>query len=237
MALGDVTPCPPELGGHGHDPLCVALATGEPALCRGVTGSHRPVCESLLARDPERCGGLASAEARCRAEHAELAALVPEAPGTPLEIAASDLTIEVRRVVPSSLGDVVSEPSTVTLASFERGAVLVREAGAMRLYAGEATLRASEASLEMELELAAPPTGEGTIEATLALGTEAQIDLRLPDMAALTPGTGEIVLTALEPRIGGRVEGRLEVELFAGVGSVRVSGHFRTFVRDTTTTP
>jgi hypothetical protein len=237
MALRDVAPCPTELGGHGHDPLCVALARGEVALCAGVSGTHRALCDALLARDPERCAGLSAAEARCRAEHAELAALVPPAPSTPLDIPSPSLTLEVRRVVPSSAGDVVSEPSTVTLASLERGAVLVIEAGAMRLYAGEAALRASEAALQMELELAAPPDGAGTIEATLALGTEARIDLRLPETAALTPGTGEVVVTTLEPRIGGRVEGSLDVELFAPIGSVRVSGHFRTFVRDTTTTP
>lgn len=236
VAHADVSACPPARGGVGRDALCVALASGIVGLCRGTSVVDQPSCRALLERDPERCAASPSAEARCRAEVAELAALVPapdpSAPRSDADIPEPALVLEVRRVVPGADGEVVSEPETIAIGSFERGAVMVTADGATRITIGEAASRGGEPAALVELELPAEVEGDGTLEATLRIGTEVRLDLHLPDVGTLSGGEGEIVITTLEPRLGGRLAGRIRAELIASVGSVRVTGRFATFVRD-----
>lgn len=233
IVSGDVSACPPARAGEGHDALCVAIASGQAALCRGTSIVEQPICEALLARDADRCARSPASEDRCRAQTLELSPLLPASPPeTTLAIAEPTLTLTVRRVVPSSGGDVVGEPATVELGSLERGAVLVTEGGALRIVTGELTAHGREASMTLELELPASAALEDTVEASLALGTGASVELRLVDVDTLRGGRGEVVIDRLEPRLGGRLDGHLEVELIAAIGSVRVSGRFSTFVRD-----
>ncbi len=234
VASANVAACPPARSGDGHDPYCVALASGMIGLCRGASFVDQASCRALLGRDPERCAVSPAAEARCRAEVAELAAVLPApSPGAaPVDIPEPELVLEVRRVIPGADGETVSEPETVSVVSFERGAVMVTADGATRITPGDGASRGGDPSVLLELELPADVGGDGALEATLALGTQARLELRLPDVGPLSGGEGEIVIGSLEPRLGGRIEGRIRAELLAGVGSVRVTGRFVSFVRD-----
>lgn len=234
VASAEVAACPPARSGEGHDPYCVALASGMIGLCRGASFVDQASCRALLGRDPERCAVSPAAEARCRAEVAELAAVLPapEAGAAELDIPEPELVFEVRRVIPGADGETVSEPERISVASFERGAVMVTEAGATRITLGDGASRGSEPTALLELELPADVGEDGALEATLALGTQARLELRLPDVGRLSGGEGEVVIVSLEPRLGGRIEGRVRAELLAGVGSVRVTGRFVSYVRD-----
>lgn len=78
MVMASPETCPPALGIHGRDPVCVAIAARSSALCAAAMIHERPICEAIARGEPSPCASLdAVLRPRCVAEAAAMAGLVP----------------------------------------------------------------------------------------------------------------------------------------------------------------
>ncbi len=248
--------CPDDASVSGREPVCLAWAARDAGLCRGAALGERERCEAVLAGDARRCRVLPpSLRARCTAEVSRYGAALGRERATS---AARDvevmlaLTVNVdvdgppARATESDAGGAesdaaVAEPVVLTFAepTLERGVVVARCADGLRARIGDAHRHGSALRLdgppEAELLLRWPaeaPSGPVRVSAT---EHDAALRLRIPranDATSDPGGRGEVTLEAHGATRGALLAGTVTLTMPMPGGRGRVTGSFRTFVRD-----
>lgn len=222
----------------GHEPLCLALASRDRALCQAAPHLEREACRELLGEDdacdasiaPPMCQELV---ARHRRRLGSVEALVEVAPATRVEPELLVSFVRVREGQPDQpLGE-----DDAPLPAFDRGARIHADAGRTMLELADplglsAVSHSGRPSIALRLPLP-PPDGAPEARLEARIGTlAARADVAHPELGTLHADEGRIELTHFERELGGRVEGSFVVSCPDSPGAVRVSGRFRTFVRD-----
>lgn len=210
---------------RGHEPLCLALASRAPRLCRALVASERLACEAMLGVRTSRCVDAVDRPhcERLVARWAPTLGVAAEArPATTPDAHELELTL-------------FGEPLVVTDV-LARGAVLEDRGGRRWLRIGTRLaleLTAAEAP-RASVWLEVPIDGAPPITEPLSLAG-ATLELRLAGRSELRIDRGTITLTRFDPTLGGDVEGTLDLFVARGGHRSRARGTFRTFVRDLVT--
>ena len=238
IATRDPELCPE--GAGGHDPLCLALASRDRALCRAAPHLEREACRALLGEAdacdesiaPDLCRDLV---ARHRRRLGAVEPITEVAPATRIEPELIASFVRVREDHPD-------EPigAEEALFAFDRGARIHVQSGRTILELADplglsVVSHAGHPSIAIRVPL---PPDDGAEDARLEarVGTlAAEVEVAHPELGSLDAREGRIEIAHLSRTLGGRVEGRFSVTCPLPVGELRVEGHFRTFVRDLAT--
>ncbi len=248
--------CPSDPSVRGREPVCLAWAARDVGLCRGAALGERARCEAVLSGEPARCRTLpAEPRARCLAELARYGAALGR---TRTRSAARDVEMQLAltlTVTPSRAmrdapdasyeppaPDASSEPPApiaISKPSLERGIVIARCSDGLRAYVGDASRHGAPLRLdgpaEAELLLRWPTdAGAGPLRISAA-AHDAALRLRLAHASDTTNeagGGGAVTLDAHDATRGALLSGSVELTLSLPAGRGRVTGTFRTFVRD-----
>ena len=248
--------CPDDASVSGREPVCLAWAARDAGLCRGAAIGERERCEAVLSGDARRCRALPpELRARCTAEVSRYGAALGRERATS---AARDVEVRLALTVTVDVDDpparatepdaggaesdaAVAEPVVLAFAepTLERGVVVARCADGLRARIGDARRHSSALRLdgppEAELLLRWPseaPSGPVRISAT---EHDAALRLRIPHASDATSdpgGRGEVTLEAHGATRGALLAGTVALTMPMPGGRGRVTGSFRTFVRD-----
>jgi hypothetical protein len=239
--------CPSDPAVRGREPVCLAWAARDVGLCRGAALGDRARCEAVLAGEPARCRVLpAEARARCVAELARYGAALGR---DRARSAARDVDVQLAltlTVTPSGPArdepDASTEPPVpiaITKPTLERGIVIARCSDGLRAYVGDASRHGAPLRLdgpaEAELLLRWPSDAEAGPLSISAAAHDATLRLRVAHASDATNevgGGGEVTLDAHEATRGAMLSGSVDLTLALPSGRGRVTGTFRTFVRD-----
>ncbi len=240
IAARDPELCPS--GSSGREPLCVALATRERALCRAAPLLEQEACATLLGEPsacdrsiaPELCEGIVR-------RHASLLEDAPEArpSAAPTALPTPELVLSFTRVQAGEPD--VEVDRDLALTSLDRGARIAPEAGRPVLELADPIGLAALSNgglpalaLRVPLPDASEPTAP--FNAPIApLG--ASLEATHPTLGRLRATEGSVSITRLSLERGGVVEGTLRAVASSPSGRVRVTGRFRTFLRDVSLEP
>ncbi len=235
VASRDPGLCPS--GANGHDPLCLALAARDVSLCRAAPHLEREACRELLGEAnacdtsiaPPMCQELV---ARHRRRLGTVEAIREVAPATREE---PELIVSFTRVIDDQPDEAIGEEAA--LGAFDRGGRIVTESGRAFLELADplglsVVSHTGHPSVLLRVPLP-PPDGADDARLEARVGTlAASAEISHPDLGTLRADEGRVELTHLTRELGGRVEGRFTVSCPHTPGVVRVTGHFRTFLRD-----
>jgi len=239
--------CPSDPSVRGREPVCLAWAARDAGLCRGAAFGDRARCEAVLAGEPARCRTLpAEPRARCLAELARYGAALGR---DRTRSAARDVEVQLAltlTVTPSGAArdvpDASSEPPApiaISKPNLERGVVIARCSDGLRAYVGDASRHGAplrlDAPAEAELLLRWPTDAEAGPLRISAAAHDAALRLRTAHATDATnevDGGGEVTLDAHDATRGARFSGNVALMLTLPAGRARVTGTFRTFVRD-----
>jgi len=250
--------CPDDLSVSGREPVCLAWATREPALCRGATVGERTRCEAVFAGDPQRCRGLPSVlQTRCKSDVARLGPTLGDARTvTAAPVSDTDLALTLTYADPQSAAATGADdsgasaapdaidagsPAAVSIASptLERGVVAARCADGVRIRVGDPRRRGSPAMLDgppvAELLLRLPADAPRGPLRLRAGALDVRLRVRIPRVGEGTSDDdrrGEVVLDAHEIRRGATLAGRVRLTVTLDGEPARVEGRFSTFLRD-----
>ncbi|GAB4213646.1 MAG: hypothetical protein OHK0013_37680 [Sandaracinaceae bacterium] len=231
VAAHDPELCPSDA--RGRQPLCVALAAGNPGLCAAAPHLEREACRELLG-DAEHGCAEAIAPELCQeivARHRRRAGASDERTPSPARLVEPELVVTFAR----EGGEPVAED--VRLDTLDRGARVLDDLGRQVLELADplglsVVSHAERPSLVIRVPLP-PPDGadDARLDARVApLG--ASIEGFHPELGALHATEGEVHLTDLQRALGGRIEGRFSARCTSRAGGIALRGTFRTFVRD-----
>lgn len=251
--------CPDDASVSGREPVCLAWAARDAGLCRGAAIGERERCEAVLAGEARRCGVLPpSLRARCTAEASRYGAALGRERATSAArdveaMFALTVTVDVdsprARVAEPDAGSAESDGAdaavaapvvlTFTEPTLERGVVVARCADGLRARIGDARRHGSVLRLDGPPEaelllrwLAEAPSGPVRVSAT---EHDAALRLRIPhanDATSDPGGRGEVTLEAHGATRGALLAGTVTLTMLMPGGRGRVTGGFRTFVRD-----
>jgi len=239
LVSGEPSLCPDDATIPGREPVCIAWAARDPALCRGAARADGARCRAVLDGSEEACERAITPEARvrCEAEVRRYASAVGE---ERTESGLSDLT--PRMVLTASPEGVGAEQTEIRIERdvLERGVHLAAAGCAYRVELrdplGELPSPVAFTERPATATLAFEATPELELPGELRLGVGgASVEVLLPGLGrtdGTVGGEGSITLTRWEPRRGAALEGRVSVDLTLTPGRVEVSGDFVTFVRD-----
>lgn len=235
LVAGDPSMCPEDPVLEGRDPLCVAWAARDPGLCRAVSSADRAACASVLSGDASRCprASRARCEAWVRRYSRALGDERAQSAGTADD---PQMQLSIARVYPASVqggSERIDPPVDVEVPQLARGVRLRAHRCAHRLVLDErgepSPFSTTRPGARIEVDV--PARAELPLE--LPLGPVAgSIAIAHPSAGRASGGEGRLVLTELERALGGAVAGTFDAELPMAPGVMRVSGRFRTFVRD-----
>lgn len=238
MVRSDPDACPLDVAtdrARGHDPTCVAAAARDARLCAGEVANKRAACEALVSGDEKRCAraGAEAARRLCQRDAARWRSLlsgVSSGGGPALTKPSGTLTLR-----PADAAAPARPPTDLAL-DVERGVVLVRELGALRLQVG---------SLEElgAVPRASSPVARPRLAFALRVSGDAPADARIEHLELAIPGALTVVVPAMRTTLKARVpqltatrggEVRVIVEGTAGVAPnvYEVNAEIATFVRD-----
>jgi hypothetical protein len=146
-----------------------------------------------------------------------------------------ELVVSFVRVREGEPDEAVGEETT--LSTFDRGARIRSESGRTILELADplglsVVTRTGHPSIALRVPLP-PPDGAEDARLETRVGTlAAEAEISHPDLGSLHADEGRIEITHLSRELGGRVEGTFSVSCRHAPGSIRVAGHFRTFIRD-----
>jgi len=238
IVAGRPDACPGDRALPGREPVCLAWAARDPALCRAAMPDRQARCRAVLAGEPDACDRERGGDrGRCEAMVRRYA---PALGDERRESAAEE--VEPRFAVTA---EVVRDDETVDTVEIsrdvlDRGVHLAAEGCSHRLSLrnplGElprpASIGGFDGSVEAQLDV--PPDVE-TPHAVPLGPTTAAVRVRVPghgEATSISGATGEVRLTAWLPERGAEIAGGIEADLALVPGRVRVDGAFRTFVRD-----
>jgi hypothetical protein len=244
--------CPWRVSSHpalGHDPACLALASGDGRLCAAVSDRNaRAQCFAVAGHSPQACSGMAVPveKARCEREAARWASVIPladrEKKSGPLVVAGR---VFVSPPTDHAGGANGPAPIEVDLAGeLQTGVVLVRGLDATRLRLGPLNeadddfIPPSPLSMpQVAFDLEVPSAAVANLH-TAAPRLE-RIQVRVPrhPVVHAPPAASSVVpvVTRLELRRGGAVEISLEGDIQGPGGTWHLRGDAKTFVRDIVT--
>ncbi len=239
LVAGTPDACPDDPTIPGREPVCVAWAARDPALCRAASPPDRPRCRAVLGGDHEPCARLLPGDRqRCEAEVRRYATALGEERA---ESAARDVAPRFRLTAEVVEADgSTREPIEITRDVLDRGVHLAARGCGHRLSlrdpAGElpAPVSFTDRPPTAELELDLPARVETPHEVRLGPMTAA-LRVVLPgvgEASSIADARGEVTITEWSAERGGVVAGEIDGELAMAPGRVRVRGEFRTFVRD-----
>ena len=236
LALVQARPdaCPEDRVERGREPVCVAWAARDPALCRAAPPGARARCAAVLDGDPSGCRGLRAGDrARCEAQVRRYAgALGPER--HPSEAPAAETVFRVE------VTEEGAPPTVIERDALARG-VRIEPTGcrwrvALEGPVGDAPLPTLPGTFAptVTLALSVPIPSETPQELEVG-ATEAVLAVALPRHGGFTSiagASGAVTLEAFEPRRGGALRGSLRASLRRGGVTLSIEGRFATFVRD-----
>lgn len=231
VAAHDPERCPSDA--RGRQPLCVALAAGNPGLCAAAPHLEREACRELLG-DAEHGCAVAIAPELCRgivARHRRWAGTSDELTPSPARLVEPELVVTFAR----ESGEPVAED--LRLDALGRGARVLDDLGRQVLELADplglsAISHADRPSLVIRVPL---PPPDGADDARLDVRVAplaASIEGFHPELGTLRATEGEVHLTHFERALGGRIEGRFSARCTSRTGAITLRGTFRTFVRD-----
>ena len=237
IVSGEPDQCPDASAHGGRDPLCVAWAARAPGLCRAVARGERGRCYAVLADEPKRCRARDELQAaHCRALVARYGAAIRGARTSTAFDGEATFALAATVVAP---GGRERDPLQVEGSDLSRGVILTQRDDCRLELALQDPLgdpkamaigRRSSAALTMRVPVPL------VVPTELALdGSAADLWIRLPGRHEADSGlgaSGVVTLSSLAIARGAVVEGTVEGELRQLENRVRVTGHFRTFVRD-----
>ncbi|MGE0788321.1 MAG: hypothetical protein AB7S26_21790 [Sandaracinaceae bacterium] len=230
---GHIDACPEDRVGGGHEPVCVAWAARDPALCRAAPVSERATCEAVLAGDPRGCERLRGGDrARCEAQVARYAsALRGDREPRELVEPAMELDLDWGGGEREHIArDALDRGVRVRTNGCRYRVLLARSVGESRLGLTLAGARAGTFILELSV-----PAG-ASLPLRLDLGaSDAVLSVLSPsrgELSSISGSTGHVELTAFEPELGGTITGTLQGSLRIGEARAQLRGRFTTFVRD-----
>jgi hypothetical protein len=228
--------CPSDRVLPGRDPVCVAWAARDGALCQAASIGDRTRCRAVLDGEMRACAPLRGGDrGRCEAEVRRYAgALGDDRHESPA--AARPAVFELTVSEEGASGDPIRIDSDVLARGVRLAAQGCRYQVALGEPLGDPMLPSGpgrfEPSFHLELTV---PMGEGA-RRTLPLGaTDAVLSLALPARGGVTSiagASGQVGVSAFEPRVGGAVDGTIRGRLRSGDAQLVVEGRFATFVRD-----
>ena len=228
--------CPADMVLPGRDSVCVAWAARDRELCRAASIADRARCAAVLDGEARGCVSLRGGDrGRCEAEVRRYAGALGEERHESAA-AARPAVLELTVTVEGASGD----PIRIERDVLARGVRLVpqgcRYQVALGEPHGEGMLPSGPGRFEptFHLELAVP-MGDDANRALPLGATDAVLSLALPAHGGITSiagASGQVALSAFEPRVGGAVDGTVRGRLRSGGAELAVEGRFRTFVRD-----
>lgn len=241
--------CPDDATVSGREPVCLAWAARDVGLCRGAAVGERERCEAVLAGDARRCRTLpAGIRARCVAEVSRYGAALgtERATSAAREVEAQlALTVTVdtagTTARPAEPDASPAEPTVVTISEpqLDRGVVVARCGDGLRVRIGDARRHGAPLRLdgpaEAELLVRWPADADAEPLRVSAATGDAVLRLRIPHASDATSdpgGGGTVTLEARTPTRGALLAGTVELTMRMPGGRARVTGSFRTFVRD-----
>lgn len=234
----DPQSCPEARTLKGRDPLCLAWALREPALCQAVEVQERALCTALLARDPKRCGPPKGAGLRCRQGLQRLGSLVEERVETQGEPPPSELSLDAERQLPEQ------KPGPTRSHRLEiQGVVLEAEGCGYRVEVGDPQSVTEGSALppraRVTLLLHLPREARTPFDLPVASGS-AEIFAVFPDGERGVPlprGEGRVRILQMSTERKGKLEAEFQGTLGATPGRLRIRGRFSTYVRDVEALP
>jgi hypothetical protein len=222
--------CPEDRVTPGREPLCVAWAARDRALCRATDATV--ACRAVLDGDAGSCARLRGGDAeRCRALVRRFAEVIGDE-ATESATDAPAFTLEVRKVAEDPLlleRDVLAQGVRLVPQGCTYAVALANPRGEPSL-----DLAFGDEPPRFHLELVIPPGAEAPM--TLRLGADAAVlSVVTPTLGPLTSlvgAEGTVRIDRFEPRLGGAIRGRVRGSLRHGNERVSVEGRFTTFVRD-----
>jgi hypothetical protein len=234
IAAHDPEICP--VDPRGRSGLCVALAAGSPALCAAAPHLEREACRELLGDTEHGCEGSIAPEL-CRDVVRRHRRSVGEAPAR-----AGDVTVVAPRLVVTFSRELAGQPAEpvgeeVSLDALDRGARVVEDHGREVVeLADPLGLSVVSHAERPSIVIRAPlPPADGARDARLEARVAplgASVEVFHPELGSLHADEGEVTFTHLSRELGGRIEGRFSVRCPDPPATIRVTGTFRTFVRD-----
>lgn len=234
IAAHDPAICPTDP--RGRSGLCVALAAGSPALCAAAPHLEREACRELLGDSAHGCEGSIAPEL-CRDVVRRHRRRVgePAARAGDVSVVEPRLAVTFRRELPGQPAEPVGEE--IALDALDRGARVVDDHGREVLELADplglsVVSHAERPSIAIRVPL---PPADGATDARLEARVTplgASVEVFHPELGSLHADEGEVVFTHLSRELGGRVEGRFSVSCPDLPARIRVTGTFRTFLRD-----
>ena len=238
LVAGDPDSCPDSLVTAGREPVCVAWAARDPALCRSAGAADRARCRAVLSNDADGCRSYRGGDrARCEAEVRRYAGALGE---TRAETAAAEVTPIFRLTAEVVRGGSTGEPVAIAHDFVAQGVHLAARGCAHRLSlideaaAAPAPVSFTDRPPVAELEVDVPVGAETPLVVPLG-ATTAALRVRLPgvgEASSIAGAEGDVTITDWSTERGGLVAARIDGELALTPGRVRVRGELRTFVRD-----
>lgn len=234
VAHGAPDACPNDPVVEGREPTCLAWASRDPALCRAANDADAPRCRAVLANDPSGCRDSIDADSCARDVH-RFGSLLAREPGVR---PASDVAPPTFTVTLTGTTETIEADGT---SSVVHGVTVTTCGGLARFTLGRHG-RTDPVPYFVEsptpfLEVAARPGDEGRGE-RIPLGgptARASLSIVLPRAASATSELGAAANVTHEPvRLvrGSIIAGAVDGTLASRGGTVRITGRFRTFLRD-----
>ncbi|WP_394823797.1 hypothetical protein [Pendulispora albinea] len=243
MATSNPDGCPFDIPGdpsRGRDPTCIAVASRDARLCAGEADAKRRACEAMASGDPARCGGDAARNVCARDATRWKAMLAPSLAGSRSRESVSTAKWGAPSGVLSLKGaEGTPDPpqSATDLAmEVERGVVLVRELGSMRVRVG--VLQELGA-----IPRVASPVGRPRIGFELRVTADAPSEAKIERLELEVPGALTMIVPGARSTLraqvhklgkgrGGEVRIVLEGTVGSASGAYAVRVELDTFVRD-----
>ncbi|MBK6532672.1 MAG: hypothetical protein IPF99_24670 [Deltaproteobacteria bacterium] len=214
--------CPPAPGLRGRDPVCVALASRNAALCAAASLTERTRCLALSAGDPRPCDALDPLlRPACARDLEALRAVLPALPR------AAPIAPEERL---NAWSTPTGDASVETPVPWLLRGVFLDEAGALWIVDPALGWPSSDAmALERTLVGVTIPSRRGS-----ALALDAALVVAGSQAMSTADGTlrAAVTLTHAPRRRGGRAAGSVVFDGTRGGRSVHAELRFDTFVRD-----
>lgn len=237
LVAGEPLHCPESAVTDGRDPVCVAWAARDPALCKSAGAADRARCRAVLSGNEDDCRSSRGGErARCEAEIQRYTSSLGD---ERVESAAADVTPVFRLTAEVERSGSAGEPIAIEHAGVEQGVYLAARGCAHRLSLTDGSATPSPVSFTdrppvAELEVDVPVGAELPLVVPLG-ATTAALRVRLPGIGEATSiagADGNVTITEWSTERGSLVAARIEGELALTPGRVRIRGELRTFVRD-----